>query len=109
MRPGWEMPIHQLMVKTGVTVFFFCHDHLYARQELDGVVYQSVPIPADYTYTAFNSNAYKSGVILQNAGFLNVMVAPANVKVDYISSYLPKDEKADKKNGQVAHSYTIGK
>jgi hypothetical protein len=38
-RPGWERPIHDLMVKTGVTILFQGHDHLYARQELDGVVY----------------------------------------------------------------------
>jgi hypothetical protein len=31
-RPGWELPIHQLMVKTGVTIFFQGHDHLFARR-----------------------------------------------------------------------------
>ena len=39
-RPGWEKPIHQLMVDTGVTIFFQGHDHIFCRQELDGVVYQ---------------------------------------------------------------------
>ncbi|MEI6690985.1 MAG: metallophosphoesterase [bacterium] len=37
MRPGWELPIHQLMVKNKVTIFFQGHDHLFAKQELDGV------------------------------------------------------------------------
>ena len=32
-RPGWELPIHQLMVKHGVTIFFQGHDHLFARQD----------------------------------------------------------------------------
>jgi hypothetical protein len=53
-RPGWRLPIHQLMVKNGVTIFFQGHDHLFARQELDGVIYQETPNPADNTYLAFN-------------------------------------------------------
>ena len=88
-------------------MFFQCHDHLFARQELDGVVYQEVPTPADFTYTAFNSDAYRTGVILPNAGFLNVTVSPNKVQVDYISSYLAKDETPLKKNGQVVYSYSL--
>jgi hypothetical protein len=38
------------------------HDHVFARQELDGVVSRSVPNPADNTYTAFNDDACRSGV-----------------------------------------------
>ncbi|MGL4229360.1 MAG: metallophosphoesterase family protein, partial [Tannerellaceae bacterium] len=70
MRPDWEMPIHQLFVKYGVNIFFQGHDHLFCKQELDGVVYQSCPNPADNTYTAFNATAYKSGDILPNSGFV---------------------------------------
>ncbi len=106
-RPGWDLPIHQLMVKYGVTIFFQGHDHLFASQELDGVIYQSVPNPADPTYTAFNSDAYESGKVLPNSGFLNITVSADQVKVDYISSYLAKDENAGHKNGQVAYSYII--
>jgi hypothetical protein len=108
-RPGWEMPVHQLMVKNNVTIFFHAHDHLYAQQELDGIIYQSVPNPADPTYQAFNSDAFKSGKILPNSGFLNVTVSTDQVKVDYINSYLPGDEKIGQKNGQVAYTYTIRK
>ena len=50
-RPGWELPVHQLMVKHGVTIFFQGHDHLYAlQQERDGIIYQEVPMPADQGY-----------------------------------------------------------
>jgi PKD repeat protein len=31
-RPGWSLPIHQLLVQHGVTAVFHGHDHLYARQ-----------------------------------------------------------------------------
>jgi hypothetical protein len=87
-RPGWEMPIHQLMVKNKVTIFFQGHDHLFARQELDGVIYQSVPNPADDTHTAFNNEAYTTGTVLPNSGFLNVTVDTKEVKVEYVRSFL---------------------
>lgn len=87
-RPGWEMPIHQLFVKNNVTIFFQGHDHLFARQILDGVVYQSVPNPADDTHTAFNRDSYQTGDILPNSGFLKITVYNNEVKVDYIRSYL---------------------
>ena len=60
-RPGWALPIHQLLAANKVTVFFQGHDHLFAHQQLDGVTYQELPSPADNTYTAFNSDAYRSG------------------------------------------------
>jgi hypothetical protein len=107
MRAGWSMPIHQLMVKYKVSIFFQGHDHLFAQQELDGVIYQEVPNPADPTYTAFNSDAYKSGKILANSGFLNVTVSSDRIRVDYIRSYLPKDETSTQKNGVAAYSYTV--
>ena len=106
-RPGWAMPIHQLFVKTGVTIFFQGHDHLFAHQVKDGVVYQETPNPADDTYTAFNDDAYRSGETLPNSGHLRVTVSPENVKVDYVRSYLQKDEDAKHKDGDVAFSYTV--
>ncbi len=106
-RPGWELPIHQLMVKHGVTIFFQGHDHLFARQQCDGVIYQSTPNPADATYQAFNREAYKSGHILPNSGHLHVTVSPKDVRVDYIRAYLPRDETSEHKNGEIALSYTV--
>jgi hypothetical protein len=108
-RPGWELPVHQLMVKHGVTIFFQGHDHLFARQQKDGVVYQETPNPADQGYSTYNREAYRSGDILPNSGYLRVTVSPGNVKVDYVRSYLPKDETPDRKNGEVAFSYTVSK
>ncbi len=99
-RPGWELPIHQLMAKNHVTIFFQGHDHLFVKQELDGVIYQEVPCPADNTYTAFNKDAYKSGDILPNAGFLDVAVSPNQVKVEYIKS-------GQSNNDQSIFSYTV--
>jgi len=106
-RPGWELPVHQLMVKHGVTIFFQGHDHLFCRQERDGVVYQEVPMPADPGYMTYNEERYQSGVKLPNSGHLRVTVSPENVKVEYVRCYLPKDETAQNKTGETAHSYTI--
>jgi len=38
---------HQLMVKSHVNTVFHGHDHVLTREEADGVVYQSVPQPAN--------------------------------------------------------------
>ena len=106
-RPGWDMPIHQLMVKAGVSIFFQGHDHLFARQELDGIVYQSCPNPADPTYAAFNRDAYRSGDVLPNSGHLRVTVAADKTRVEYIRSYLPKDATKEPPDGEVAFSYEL--
>lgn len=107
MRPGWEMPIHDLMVKHGVTIFFQGHDHLFCKQEKDGVIYQEVPMPADQGYMTYNEDRYGSGVKLPNSGHLRVSVAPEGVKVDYVRCYLPADESPEQKSGQIAHSYMV--
>jgi hypothetical protein len=110
MRPTWEKPIHALMRDTGVTIFFQGHDHLYARQELDRVVYQSCPNPADPTFTAFNREAYKSGDIFPNSGHLRVTITggdTASCKVEYVRAARPGDEAAHGKNGSIVHTYTV--
>jgi hypothetical protein len=103
MRPGWDLPIQQLMAKNGVTIFFQGHDHLFARQELDGVTYQEVPVPADPTYSMFNADAYTSDTKLPNTGYLRVTVSPENTTVEYVKTY----ETSDARNGMVAYSYTV--
>lgn len=106
-RPDWELPIHQLMVKYGVTIFFQGHDHLFAKQQLDGVVYQTLPEPADPNYTLYNQQAFLSGDIFPNSGRVRVNVSKEKVRVEYIRSYLPKDFTTDKQNNQVAFAYEI--
>jgi hypothetical protein len=41
-RPNWTLPIHQLLAKNNVTIFFQGHDHLFCQEQKDGVVYQEV-------------------------------------------------------------------
>jgi len=106
-RRGWELPIHDLLVKHHVTAVFHGHDHFYAHQERDGIAYQEVPNPADATYQAFNREAYRSGDILPDSGHLRITVALGRVKVDYVRAWLPTDETGEQKNGAVAFSYTV--
>lgn len=108
-RPGWELPIHQLMVKHHVDIFFQGHDHLFAKEVLDGIVYQEVPMPDDSTYSIgmlASADAYESNQT-GGAGHLRVTVNPDSVRVDFVQAYLPADENANTHNGQVAFSYSL--
>jgi hypothetical protein len=92
-RPEWDKTIQQVMADTGVTIFFQGHDHIFARQELDGVIYQTLPEPANPFYTLENANAYHSGDIFPNSGRVRVTVSSSGVNVEYISSYLDKPDE----------------
>ena len=106
-RPTWELPIHQLMVKNKVSIFFQGHDHLFAHQERDGVVYQTLPVPADPFYGAGWRPNYRSGDILPCSGRVRVGVSSSSVKVEYIRSFLAKDATKEHPNGEVAFSYRL--
>ena len=109
-RPGWVSPIHQLMVAHRVTIFFQGHDHVWVKQQLDGVVYQTLPQPADPFYALNYADAYRDhlpGDKLPNSGYARVSVSPSEVKVEYVRSLLPADEGPGKVHGSVVHSYTV--
>ena len=108
-RPGWSLPVHQLMAKYNTTIFFQGHDHSFCKQKLDNVVYQELPMPSDHTYQAFNSDAYSdpTSTSLPNSGYLRVTVSPSKVKVEYVLSFLPSDEAKGKKQGSIAFDYTV--
>ena len=110
-RPGWAKPIHKLFVDNGVNIFFQGHDHLFAHETLDNVIYQEVPMAADSTYKIgmlANARAYVSDTI-DGTGHIRVIVSPACVKVDYIKAYLPADTVSHlHHNREIGFSYTIG-
>ncbi len=110
-RPGWATPLHPLMVANNATIWFHGHDHLYAKQDLDGMVYQEGPMPAregkfDASPTAKTYN-YLHGTVLGGSGYIRVRVSPGDVKVDYVQTYLPREEDATHKDGMIADTYTI--
>jgi predicted phosphodiesterase len=109
-RPNWGVPIHQLLINNHVTAVFHGHDHLFVKQDLDGIIYQEVPQPSASRSNGTNSAAeygYLSGAVLGSSGHLRVTVAPEQVTVDYVRSYLPQDETSGQQNGQVNYRYTI--
>ena len=108
-RPGWPAPIHDLLVRSHVTIVFHGHDHLYAKQDLDGIVYQAVPQPGSPNGGTRSAAeyGYRSGVILGSSGHLRVRVSANSATVDYIRSCVPQPGMADSATRQVAHSYAI--
>lgn len=108
-RPGLEKPIHRLFVDNKVNIFFQGHDHVFAHEVLDGVTYQTVPMPSDSTYQIgilANGNAFTSDVV-EGTGHLRVAVTASGIKVDFVQASLPADENGESKNRQVAFSYTV--
>ena len=106
-RPGWELPIHQLMEKNHVTIFFQGHDHIFVHQKLDGVIYQTLPEPADPNYALYNADAYLSGERFPNSGRVRVAVGPDKVRVEYLASRLPKDATPEHPDGEIIFSYEV--
>jgi len=105
-RPDFEKPIHDLMVDENVTIFFQGHDHLFSRELVDGVIYQTLPKPAEVIPD--RQNNYKSfiGDTLINSGYLNITVDVNEVKVDYIRSYVSGSNE-EISDFDLAYSYTV--
>jgi len=92
------MPIHQLLITNHVNIVFHGHDHLYAKQDLDGIVYQEVPQPGDPRGSTRSAAeyGYKSGVILGSSGYMRVTVSPSQATLEYV-----------RPDCTIAHSYSI--
>jgi len=108
-RNGWDKPIHYLMFENKASIYFHGHDHLFAKQDKDGIVYQEVPQPSAKNLTTITgtSYGYVNGILMPNRGYLYVTVGPDKTQVDYVKTYLPSEENANRKNGDIAYSYTI--
>ena len=109
-RPGWPAPIHQLLKEAGVSIVFHGHDHLFAKQDLDGIVYQESPQPGLRRYNVprtATEYGYVRCTILGGPGHLRVTVSPDRATVDFVSSRVPEDETVDHRNREVRFSYTV--
>lgn len=102
-RPGWDKPIHDLLVEHNVSAVFHGHDHMYIHQERDGIVYQLVPQPAHPSGNV-NSAAtygYLSGNIVAGSGTLTVSVSDDEAMVEFV------DSRDSGRSGDILHSYVI--
>jgi len=109
-RPGWAKPIHKLMADNNVTVFFHGHDHFFAKQELDGVIYQLVPQPSHPNFKKAGQAGdygYTTGNILPNSGYLRVNVSNTRVTVDYVRSSHAKINKNTATSSDILFSYSV--
>lgn len=103
-RRGWAKPIHDLLKEAGVAIVFHGHDHFFAHQEYDGIVYQLVPQPGTLHANARNmakDYGYGSGDIVAGAGFLQVAVSASRVTVEFIRTAPQRGA------GEKAFSYTL--
>jgi hypothetical protein len=88
-RPGWDMPIHQLLVRNHVAAVFKAHDNFYAREELDGILYLMVPQPSfagDDCIRDLEAYGYRKGTFIGNSGHVRVTVSAEKAVVDYVKS-----------------------
>ncbi len=111
-RPGWDMPLHRIFVKYKVDIFFHGHDHFYAKQEKDSVIYQLVPQPSHDNYRVpkyISEYGYKEGKLLGNAGHLRLFVKKDSIQVDYIRAFAGKKKRYKKFNIDKVSTYFIDK
>lgn len=128
-RPGWDMPIHDLLVQNKVNVVFHGHDHLYGYQTRDGVVYLECPQPGTPNYTSLGSavdgqyvnlGANSTSYLLPNSGHIRITVGPDQAVADYVRSYrtatdpMPpdatsvfNDETPTRINRSISHSFVL--
>lgn len=86
-RPGWPMPVHELLRRNGVTAVFHGHDHFHARQEVDGIVYQLVPQPGHAgpgSYARAREYGYVGGDMQPGSGYVRVEVSDAGPGIVYV-------------------------
>ncbi|NVO09240.1 MAG: SMP-30/gluconolactonase/LRE family protein [Bacteroidales bacterium] len=109
-RPGWGKPLHQIMVENGVQIYFHGHDHFYAEQPKDGIIYQEVPQPSFPAYTVANNAqtwGYVSGTIIPSSGHLNVKILGDSAQVDYIGGYHVNNPSPGLTNGVSRRTYYV--
>ena len=94
-RPGWGQPVHQILLENKVGFVFKGHDHLYVKQDLDGIVYQTLPQPSHPgDKLDVKQYGYLSGRGVGGSGFLKVRTEGDTAFVDFI-----------KHDGTIADSY----
>ncbi|MBM3987597.1 MAG: hypothetical protein FJ294_06540 [Planctomycetes bacterium] len=97
-----------------VQAVFPGHDHIFVHSEFDGIAYQCLPQPGNPQGRTRSAEeyGYRSGTILGSPGYLRLVVAPEDTKVEFVRSNAPAAEGGRNRarlepNGTVLHSYTL--
>jgi hypothetical protein len=107
-RPGWPLPIHPLFVKHHVSAVFHGHDHLYVKEEADGIIYQEVPQPGHANGHTRSAEDYRyQGEVRPASGHVRVTVGPEEAKVEYVFTTVPGVTSSQEPNASIQHSYVI--
>jgi len=109
-RPGWSMPIHDLLRKHHVSAVFHGHDHFYARQERDGILYLLVPQPGHArsdTVRSAPEYGYLSGTLLGPPGIVRVRVGPSQAAVEYVRPRMSAANSLDASAGEIADRHEL--
>ena len=113
-RPGWGKPIHTLLREHRVQAVFHGHDHIFVHSELDGIAYQCLPQPGNPQGGTRSAEdyGYRSGTMLGSPGYLRLVVAPEETKVEFVRSNALATEGGRNRarlepNGTVLHSYAL--
>ena len=105
-RPDWAQPIHALLADTGVTAVFHGHDHVFAREDLDGIAYVLVPQPGLDRFRSPRdiSATYPGPVVIGGPGHVRVTVSPQAAVVDLVQTRLGN---TDQGNGRIVHTFRL--
>ncbi|MCY2988633.1 MAG: metallophosphoesterase [Planctomycetota bacterium] len=124
-RPGWDMPIQNLLLNYGVDVVFHGHDHLFVKQNLDAnsdgatdLVYLECPQPASpiydntstaagYGYVNYASDAAGNSGLQGDSGHIRVTVTSTAATIDYVRAYAAENRLSQRVNGSVSYSFSI--
>lgn len=96
-RPDWGKPVHQVLVENHVAAVFHGHDHMYAREEMDGVIYQEVPQPGNPRANALRTAdeyGYTHGGVVPGSGYVRVAISPREAKVEFVRTHGQSGETA---------------
>jgi hypothetical protein len=105
-RPDWAMPVHNLLVANKVNVVFHGHDNFFAKQDMDGIVYQLLPQPGTMRYGNVSSaidDGYLQGKIINAPGYLRVSINASKVRIDFIQTSID----AAHINKEVLYTYEV--
>jgi hypothetical protein len=107
-RPGWPMPIHDLLVKHRVSTVFHGHDHLHVHEQRDGVHYQCMAQPGNPAGNTRSAGSYGYGAaeVYGSPGHVRVRVEPEAATVEFVRSVVAGG-RGREANGAVVDRYTI--
>jgi len=93
-RVGEQARLHELMLDTGVQVFFYGHDHVFVDQVVDGLHY-ALPGSAGAPWR-FGRDITGYGSFWTDAGHARLMVRPEQSTVSYVNQ-----------SGDVIHEFVV--